>query len=216
MKHTYFFSISVFILVLAVLGFSDNLFTNVTQKSNSDPKFIIHGLFMFAWFIILVVQTNFIRKGNYKAHIRWGTMGLLAAAGTVLSTFYVFIAVYKGWDAMSYFVKANRVLMLTFALYVWLGYRHRKNPVKHKRYLYLANLFLLEPILSRIPVALVPDPFFALFVFVVWNGLFISFLFYDWVTLRKIHPITWVSYGLFYAVEGWYLTYLLFTGEEWF
>lgn len=216
MKHNYFLITSVLILILAVLGFSDNLFTDVGQPSNSDPKFIVHGLFMFAWFIILIVQTSFIRKGNYKAHIRWGTIGLLAAAGTVLSTFYVFVAVYKGWDATPYFAKANRTFMLTFAVYVWLGYRHKNVPIKHKRYLFLGNLFLLEPILSRIPIALVPDPFFTPFVFLVWNGLFISFLYYDWITLRKIHPITWISYAWFYAVEGWYLTYLLFTGEEWF
>lgn len=216
MKRNYFLITSLLILGLAILGFSDNLFTNVTQKSNRDPKFILHGLFMFAWFIILVVQTNFIRKNNYKAHIRWGTAGMLAAIGTVLSTVYVFAAVYKGWDATPYFAKANRIFMLTFALYVWLGYRNRNNATKHKRYLFLGNLFLLEPILSRVPVALVPDPFFSLFVFVVWNGLFISFLVYDWITLRKIHTITWISYLWFFAVEGWYITYLLFTEEEWF
>lgn len=216
MKRHYFLIATVFILVLAVLGFSDNLFTDIKQKSNSDPKFIIHGLFMFAWFIILVIQTNFIRKHNYQAHIRWGTAGLVAAIGMVVSTFYVFFAVFKGWDAMAYFVLANRVFMLSFVVYVWLGYRNKKAAIKHKRYIYLGNLFLLEPILSRIPLALVPDQFFTLFVFVVWNGLFISFLFYDWATLRKIHPITWISYAWFYIVEGWYLVFLLFTENEWF
>lgn len=149
---------------------------------------------MFAWFIILMVQTSFIRNGDHKAHIRWGTAGLIAATGTVLSTFYVFFAVYKGWDAMAFYVKANRLLMPSFALFVWLGYKHRKKPILHKRYIFLGTFFLLEPILSRFPLDMLSDTAFYIFMFSVWNIFFLSFFAYDWILIKRIHRITWMSY----------------------
>ena len=95
MKKYYFFVVSIILLVLSFIGFSDNLITDVGQESNSDPKFIIHGLFCFAWFIILVIQTNFIKKGNYKAHMTYGIAGLLAALGVFITTLYIFIVIYN-------------------------------------------------------------------------------------------------------------------------
>ncbi|MBT30256.1 MAG: hypothetical protein CMO01_11400 [Thalassobius sp.] len=200
MKKNYFLIVSIFLLIFSIIGFSDNLFFDVQQPSNSDPKFIVHGVFMFAWFIILVMQSNFICKGNYKAHIRWGTAGLIAAVGTVISTFYVFITVYKGWDTMPFYAKANRFLMPSFALYVWLGYKNRKNPALHKRFLFLGTFFLLEPILGRFPLDMLSDKAFYIFEFCVWNMFFLSFFAYDWRCLKKIHRITWMSYLWLYIV----------------
>lgn len=202
MKKNYFTITSIILLLFSIIGFSDNLLFDVSQPSNSDPKFIVHGLFMFAWFIILMVQTNFIRKRDYKAHIGWGMAGLIAAAGTVLSTIYVFIAVYKGWNEMAFYVKANRILMPGFGLFVWLGYKFRKSPVLHKHYIFTGTFFLLEPILSRFPLDMLSDTAFYFFLFGVWNLFFLSLFVYDWMVLRKIHRITWLSYIWVFIVYG--------------
>ncbi len=199
MRKYYFQTASIFLLILSVIAFSDNLITDVGQKSNSDPKFIIHGLLMFAWFIIFVVQTNFIRKGNYKAHMKWGIAGMLVAIGVFLSTVVVFITAFKGWAAMPFFVKANRFFMLSFAVLVLLGYLNRQNGTKHKRFIYLASLLILEPILSRVTGNLNIDNL-EVFIVIVWNGLFISLFVYDWLTLKKIHKISWMGFVWFYIV----------------
>lgn len=206
MKKNYFFVTSLILLLFSVIGFSDNLFTDVHQPSNRDPKFIVHGLFMFAWFIFLVVQTRFIHSGDTKAHIRWGLVGLMAAAGTVLSTLYVFAAVNKGWDALAFYAKANRFLMPSFGLYVWLGYHYRKKPILHKRYLFLGSFFLLEPILSRFPLDMLTDPQFHVFLFGVWHLFYLSFFLYDWLVLKRIHRLTWMSYLWWCAVYALSLT----------
>ncbi|MFD2099326.1 hypothetical protein [Flagellimonas iocasae] len=65
MEKYYYPIVSSLLLVLSVLAFSDNLFWDIGQQSNSDPKFIVHGLFMLAWFITFVVQSFFIYKKNY-------------------------------------------------------------------------------------------------------------------------------------------------------
>lgn len=91
MKKYYFFIVSIFLLLLSLIAFSDNLITDIGQESNSDPKFLIHGLILFAWFIIVVVQSNFIRKGDYKANMKWGIAGMAVAMGVFVSIVYVFI-----------------------------------------------------------------------------------------------------------------------------
>lgn len=198
MRKYYFLIANILLLLLSVIGFSDNLFTNVTQKSNSDPKFIIHGLFCFAWFIILIIQTNFIRSGNYKAHMKLGISGVVAAVGVTLTILYIFVVVYKGWDAMFFIVKANRFFLPTYALFVWLGYKNRETAIKHKRYMYIGTLFMLAPILDR---AANHFPMSAdIFVALVWNMFFLTLFIYDWITLRRIHPISYLSFIWFYVV----------------
>jgi hypothetical protein len=200
----YFFPVStLLIFIFSVIGFSDNLFTDVGQKSNSDPKFIIHGLFCFAWIIILVIQSNFIRKGNIKAHVKLGVAGMVAAAGVFVTTVYIFVVVYKGWDVMPYYVKSNRIFMPLFGIWVWLGYRYRRRPVLHKRFMYIGTLYMLGPILDRAIGNFYLEKFVSEFVMydivvkVVW-GLFFIFLFiYDWKTLRKLHPVSLAGAALF-------------------
>ena len=203
MRKNYFFWTSLFLLFLSVFAFSDNLFYDVKQESNSDPKFIIHGLFFLAWFIILVIQTGYIRKGNYKAHRTLGITGMLIGLGVIISTFYVFVAVYKGWTIMPFFVKANRFLTASFAILILLAYLNRKHGVKHKRYIYVGTLYVLGPVLDRVVGKLMRIDSLTGPVIVeaiIWNVLFISLFVYDWRTLKKIHPISWVGCIWFYVV----------------
>ncbi|MFZ1305304.1 MAG: hypothetical protein WAR80_05640 [Ferruginibacter sp.] len=203
MKKYFFLVAGIFILIFSVIGFSDNLFTDVGQKSNSDPKFIIHGLFCFAWIVILVIQTNFIRKGNIRAHMKLGIAGMIAAAGVFLTTVYIFVVVYKGWDTMPYYVKSNRIFMLLFGFFVWLGYRNRKKPVLHKRFMYMATLYMLGPILDRainhfyLQKVVSEFVLYDVIVKVLWFLFFIFLFIYDWKTVRKVHPLSVIGATLF-------------------
>lgn len=202
MPKNYFSWASILMLLLSLIGFSDNLFYDIGQESNKDPKFIIHGLFFLAWFIVLVIQTNFIRKGNYQAHRRWGIWGMGIAAGVVLSTFYVFFAVFEGWDAMPFFVKANRFFTLSFAVLVALAFWKRNKPALHKRFLFMGTFYVLGPVIDRVASKLGIESLaeFAIFEFGIWNLFFIGLFVYDYQTLRRIHPISWIGVLWFYVI----------------
>lgn len=200
MRKYYFHAVSILLLILSIIAFSDNLITDVGQKSNSDPKFIIHGLFMFSWFIIFVFQTNFIRKGDYKAHMKWGIAGLVSAILVVISTVFIISEVYKGdWNTLKYYEKAIHIFIPSFAVLVLLGYLNRQNRNRHKRFIYMATLLILEPILNRVATNLDIGNI-DIFVFLIWNGLFISLFVYDWLTMNKIHKISWMGFVWFYLV----------------
>ncbi len=198
MIKNYFLVTSLFMLTLSLIAFSDNLVTDTGQESNRDPKFIIHGLFMFAWFIIFVIQTNFIRKGDYRAHKNLGITGIIVAVGVVVSTLYIFIVIFESWEAIPFYAKANRFFMPTYALFIYRAYRYRKQTEKHKRLMFVATLYMLGPILDRASEHLYLNVY--IFNPVIWNGLFISLFIYDWLTLKKLHPISYLSFIWFYIV----------------
>ena len=212
MKKYYFFVVSMVLLFLSILAFSDNLITDVGQKSNSDPKFIIHGLCCYAWFVILAIQINFIKKKNYKSHKKLGIAGLIVAVGVFLSTLYIFIVIYDGWNSMSPDVRANRFLMLGFAVFVTLSYFNRKKTDKHKRFIIIASFFMLGPILGRVMghsflnSLLVSDLSWDITFLGIWSSFFISLFIYDWTVIKKIHTVTYIGFLIFGVI--WAISFL--------
>ncbi|WP_293387412.1 hypothetical protein [Nevskia sp.] len=210
LRKYYFSLVSAFILALSLWSFSDNLIWNVGQKSNHDPKFIIHGLFCLAWVLMLFVQANLVRAGNVRLHRTLGVVGLIAAVGVTLSTIHIFVVVWKGWDAMAFYLKANRLLLPSYALLVLLGYLNRKRRDWHRRFVYIATLFMLEPVLSRAFDPLEPlltglsesqiDFYWWIFFVLVWNSLFLSLFVYDWIVEKRIHPVTAGGFAWFCAI----------------
>lgn len=210
LRRWYFPVAGLLLLALAIIGFSDNLFTDIGQASNADPKFIVHGLFCLAWMIVFAVQANLIRAGNVRLHRRLGTIAMVVAAGVTFSTLYVFIAVLKDWAAMPIYAKANRLLLPAYALFVVLGFLNRRRPDRHKRYLYIGTLFMMEPVLSRAMDPFIPylgfssetqiDRVWWRFFIVTWNGFFLSLLGYDWVTDRRLHPVSIAGYLLLIGI----------------
>jgi len=200
------------LVFLSVYAFSDNLFTDVGQKSNRDPKYIIHGLFCFAWFIIFLIQVNYVRKLQYKQHIRLGLAGMLAAVGVFVTTLYIFIVIFKGWQLMTPEVKANRFFMPAFAVLVYLGYRYRKQPAAHKRYMFIATIYMLGPILARamahsfLDNLLVSDLAWDITLMSCWTSFILSLLIYDRIILKRIHPVTIAGTG-YYALT-WVLAWV--------
>ena len=75
--HTYFVWVAGFLFALTLWSFSDNLVWNVGQPSNSDPKFIVHGLFSLGWMAVLFTQAFLINPRSVSLHRQ---VGWLAAA----------------------------------------------------------------------------------------------------------------------------------------
>ncbi len=216
---SYFSFTSALLLVLSVAAFSDNLFTNVGQPSNSDPKFVVHGLFGLAWYVLLVVQANLVRVRNIQLHKKLGIAAFFVAIGVTVSTLYIFIVVWKGWDLMTPGVRANRLFLPGYATCVLLAWLWRGQSDWHKRLIFTGTFFMLGPVLSRAydPLivswmeALFPEATahfdeigFLLFFWGTWIGFFLSLALYDWKMLRRIHPVTVA--GLAWFTLTWLLS----------
>lgn len=197
----YFFILSLLILALGLIAFSDNLITDVGQESNADPVFIIHGLIMYTWIVVLVIQTNRIRTLNTKAHIAFGWIGFIIGVMMILSIGFTELIRGAPWSDLPYFGKANRIFTATFAVMLVVAYLKRDKPVLHKHLIFVGMLLIMEPILSRVagntgnnPATLAP---------IIWLLLWLSMFVYDFMSRRKIHPVTYL--GLLY----WFGVYAL-------
>jgi hypothetical protein len=206
MRHAYFPAAGALLVLLTLIAFSDNLFTDPGQPSNSDPKFIVHGLFCLAWMVVFAVQANLIRTRRLQWHRQLGIAALAIAVGVTLSTVYVFVVVWTGWDAMSPEVRANRLLLPSYSACILLGWWQRRRPEAHRRLMYVGTLFMLDPILARIPPASWSDFWFYAFMISVWSGLFLSLFAYDWRAGRRVHPVS--SLGFAWLCIAWALAYM--------
>jgi len=189
------------LLGLTLTGFWDNLVSDTGQPSNHDPKFIIHGLLCGAWMIVLVMQSSLVSVGNVRLHRRLGIAAIIIAIGVTLSTVWLFVVLWKGWAAMAPEVKANRLLLPGYSLFVALGFLNRNRPQWHKRFIYTGTLLMLEPVLARaFDPLLVPfmgsltepqiEAAFLPSLFSIWIGFFLSLFVYDIAVARRLHPVT--------------------------
>lgn len=107
------------------------------------------------------------------------------------------------------YVKANRFFTVSFSVLLLFAYLHRKNGTRHKRLLFVGTFYVLGPVIDRVATKLGinTDTSFMLFEAAIWNTLFLSLFIYDWLVLKKIHPISWIGFIWFYAV--WVLAALL-------
>nr|WP_166180005.1 hypothetical protein [Altererythrobacter segetis] len=216
-RRHYFPALFVLLFALSLAAFWDNLVTDVHQPSNGDPKMLVHAFFAASWMLTLVVQSAFIRAGNVRLHRRLGTAGFIAAVGVTLSTLYLFVAKWKGWALMEPEVKANRLLLPAFAIFILLAYRNRRRPEIHKRLVLAGTLFLLEPILARLYdpylVPVLPDAVnrwdavaYLVYLAGTWSAFYLSLFVYDWLVLRRIHPVSLTGFAMAIALNA--LAYL--------
>lgn len=183
-RRNYFPAVSLAVLVLVLIAFSDNLFTDIWQESNRNPVLVVHGLFALAWVLLFFVQAVLIRSRAVVNHQKLGVVAGAIAVGVVLSTAWLFVVVWKGWDAMPFHVKANRMLLPAFAIAVALAVRWRKVPALHKRMILIATLFTLLPANDRASDHLAMNPY--MFNIVVWNAFWLSLFAYDKITMGRI------------------------------
>ena len=198
------------LLLLSLIAFWDNLVSDVTQPSNSNPVMVVHGLFLLAWMILLLVQSLLPRLGRTDLHRKLGPYAFLVAAGVVVSTISLFITVWKGWEAVRPEILANRIPLPSYALCLIAAWRYRRLPDRHKRLVFCGTLLLLEPVFARAfdPVvgpilpAMAPGedmPIFLTWLFGTWTAFFVGLGVYDLLSRRRVHPITIGSLAWFYA-----------------
>ena len=212
----YFSVTSALLLVLSVVAFSDNLFTDIGQPSNGDPKFIIHGLFGLGWYVLLATQANLVRLRNVKLHRKLGVATFIVAIGVTLSTLYIFVVLWKGWGNLAGEARANRLLLPGYAACMFLAWKWRSQSDRHKRLVFAGTFLMLGPVIARtydpllvswmeplFPVftARVDEAGFLLYFFGAWIGFFLSLAWYDWKTLQRIHPVTVAGFA--WLVLAW-------------
>jgi uncharacterized membrane protein len=198
-----------FILVIfgaVLLGFGRTFFLRpwfsewVELHAPREPFFLIHGVIVAAWFVVLIAQSSLITAGRVDLHRRLGTLSMgLAAAVVVFGVAAAVIAARRptGFIDVSappkVFLAIPLLALLQFAVFVALAYARRGNAQTHKRLMLLASISILSAAIIRWPFAMIsapsPVPGFG-FHDIAALCYLLPLLAWDLTTLKRIHPVT--------------------------
>lgn len=122
------------------------------EKVERDWHVHAHGLALFAWGLMLIVQPWLISKGHLALHRRIGKLSYVLAPWIVIST--ILLGSYRlkaelGRDQL-YFLWVQVALLTVFSLAYVQAIRHRHQAALHARYMVCTALAMFDPIMARI------------------------------------------------------------------
>jgi hypothetical protein len=117
-----------------------------------------HGVAMFAWVILFLVQSTLIQTGRRKLHLVIGPLGVaLAGAIVILGSAAAALSVhynprlYDHLGGPKSFLATMLIQMLSFGTFVFLGWFYRRQPAIHRPMMLLATVVMQSGALSRFP-----------------------------------------------------------------
>lgn len=208
-RPSFYFKYSLFMLFLVFAGFGLNAVMNPGKLPPGTPVVYIHGLIMFIWYILIVIQSGLIRSGNKPLHQKLGKSSVILAIGIIVSGIWMSVAHFARPDGFV-FTTINTFILINFIILYYLAWKARFQPEFHKRYMVFVSLSAIFPALGRIILGLnfneyLAVPFWILLVLVV--GV------YDFRSLGKIHPAT--KFGTILILFGIVLTLILIENSVW-
>ncbi len=146
-RKNFFLIMSIIFWLLMAIGFSDNWLFDIEQKSNSQPKFLIHAFFASCWFTLLVLQSMWIRKKDFKLHFKVGLLGIAIYYLMTLTIWYLYYEVFvikNDWLKLLKPLETFSIILVTFGFI-----NRRQNSQRHKEYIMFGTFCLIGPGLDR-------------------------------------------------------------------
>ncbi|MEM6348206.1 MAG: hypothetical protein AAF927_30270 [Bacteroidota bacterium] len=225
-RDHYFFSINVILLLIVLIGFAPSFYLRPLSNRASLPFYlIVHGVSCTAWFVIIVVQSQWIRKKQISKHRKFGTYFSLIAPILVGSGYLVLyrtiqlyhqqfapiiegMVVDKQQSFSALIITGDTIQLILFSAFVFLGYRFRTTFEVHKRAMLIASILICQQALVRIGKMEIfmlgenPGASGGIYATVIPLLMLVSMLFYDVKKYKKPQIMSiagLLSYILFVA-----------------
>ena len=207
--ESFFFYYSSIILTIVLCAFGVNALINSDDLPPILPIVIVHGIFMIAWYALVVVQTRLILQRNHNTHIILGKSSIVLAVGIVISGIMMTLDSYVRSSSVdivtiNLFITINFIILYTLAIY------RRKHSDKHKRLILFASIAMMLPALGRITQAASINDFLSL---PMWFILMLAPVLYDLKTLKRVHKTTFLGISL--IIIGVVLAISLMDSSSW-
>lgn len=202
-RNRFFAWIAVAMLAAIALGFGPTFYLRpLTDRPPLPANVVLHGVVLTAWYLLLLAQALLVARGRVELHRKLGMAGIVLAAAVFASGVQVNLALVgrvppEMREMAIGFATMGIGGLLAFVPLMALAVVFRRRPAVHKRLVFWAFVITIGPAFapsrpfgafldSLVAPAL---PFFPSDL--VW---FAALLAYDWRTLHRIHPVTWVGF----------------------
>lgn len=148
-RNSWFFF--VLILASAFWGFWVTYFTRPAGSVAGWEH--LHGVAMFGWCAMLIIQSSLIRTHLRSLHRAIGKISFLLAPLIVFSTLWLAnfrLNQRELTDEGLYVLGLQLFLLLLFVIFYIQAIRHRARPDVHARWMICTALTLLDPIFARV------------------------------------------------------------------
>jgi hypothetical protein len=152
----FFTTMSVVMLGIVLVGFAPSYFLRGTVFAHLPSLLVhLHGAVFSSWIFLFVIQSSLISAGNYRLHRKLGVLGaVIAGLMVILGVLAPFGTLRRGAVLPSFFTPTSFLLgnvlgILLFGIFVAVAIWQRKNGPVHKRLMFVANVTLMSPALSR-------------------------------------------------------------------
>jgi hypothetical protein len=209
--NRFFVWIALAMLGVIALGFGRSFYLRPVFLESSLPLLlVVHGTIMTLWYLVFLAQAILASRGSLRLHRRLGIAGIGLALAVVVSGAQVHLGNVSRWQASGLvlnpetlaaavaFTLEGLLFLLPFVVLIALAVWLRRNPASHKRLMFWAMAWTLGPALSGTrPLGQFLDPLVAPYLpFFPFDLIWLAALMaYDWKTLRRIHPATWLGFG---------------------
>ena len=161
----------------------------------------LHAAVFSGWMLLLLAQVLLVALGRVRWHRQLGRVGvgygmLVLATGLTVTFSAPVRHVQAGeWslDQAAAFLLLPLVDMLLFAGFFGAAIAYRHRPEVHKRLIVAATIALAFAAVGRVFEASLAG-FFA-----VWLSPLAAAMLFDLYTRHRVHPVYWVSAGIFVA-----------------
>jgi hypothetical protein len=191
--------------LLTVLGFMPS-YQAVSDGSYTPHWFVhVHGALMAGWLFIFLTQTLLAARGNLKFHRRLGMFSAFYGAMICLlmptTSIRARIAFPPPVEDFVWSVLALELMaFVLFSLFFIWGILVRKNAPAHKRLLLLATIILMGASIDRMFwLPRLENGLFSNFAYL--DALLIPLLIYDFLSVGRIHKITWLGSACLVAAQ---------------
>ena len=192
----------------------------------TPPIVHLHGLFFFAWMMLLVLQSVLVNVRNVRLHRSFGTFGIALAGGLVVMGALITIigasgAVRTDDDYGLFYLSITAPP--SFAVLFAMAVRAVRTPAVHRNLVLLATLSILMPGINRLymmGLGLGYVPFYA--TYLTMDAMVAAILYHERRATGRISSATWagaaivvVPQVLFPLVVPWqeYRAFIHFLGS---
>ncbi|MDB5276417.1 MAG: hypothetical protein JWR61_1372 [Ferruginibacter sp.] len=201
-KGRYFFvTMAGLFPVIALAGFIPSYVAMRAGEFNIHWSAHVHGVLMLGWLIVYIMQSWLALKGNFKFHRALGlyavVLGIIIWCSMGIASAHALIGNAVPADSFLFDILLVQLyIMQVFGFFFTWGILVRKNAEAHKRLLFLATLVLTQAAIDRMPWLQAGSR-----AFICLDLMLIPLFIYDWITLKRIHPVTWVGLLVYVAAQ---------------